>query len=117
MVKDAKLISREYIEFVLKNIGKEKSDGIFETQFSLIAAAISSYTPIVHRKQYADIVFKSLLGLIQQTEVNADNENRIVILKNNLAHFASSDENRKILLQWREGNFELLKNYKMTIGQ
>jgi hypothetical protein len=61
MVKDAKLISKDYIAFVLKNIGKEKSDSIFEIQFGLIAASIGSYTPIKHRKEYADIVFKALL--------------------------------------------------------
>ena len=41
----------------------------------------------------------------------------MVILKSKLPSFAFSDANKKILLSWREGKFELLKDHPMTIGQ
>lgn len=50
MVKDAKITSRDYLGFVVKNIGQEKSDSIFERQFDLIHAAITTYTPIPFRE-------------------------------------------------------------------
>ena len=50
MVKDAKITSRDYINFVVKNISQEKSDSIFERQFDLIHAAITTYTPRPYRE-------------------------------------------------------------------
>ncbi len=49
MVKDAKITSRDYLNFVIKNISQEKSDSIFERQFDLINAAITTYTPQAYR--------------------------------------------------------------------
>ncbi len=115
MVKDAKITSRDYLDFVVKNIAREKSDSIFERQFDLISAAISTYTPIPFREELNNIAFKLVLDLIKET--SADNKNRFVILKSKLPAFASSIENKKILLHWREGKFDLLKDHPMTIGQ
>lgn len=89
MVKDAKITSEHYIGFVLKNIGQEKSDSIFERQFDLVHAAIFSYTPIAFREKICDATFKVLLKLIETTP--AENKNRIVILKSKLIGFAISD--------------------------
>lgn len=50
-------------------------------------------------------------------ETGAENKNRIVILKSKLPGFTGSDKNKKILLEWREGKFELLHEHPMTIGQ
>lgn len=103
MVKDAKITSIQYVDFVLKNIGTEVSDSIFERQFDLVNASINTYTPIPHRKELSNRVFSALLDLIQKTP--AEQNNRIVILKSKLPAFASSDENKKILLEWRAGTF------------
>lgn len=51
MVKDAKITSRDFIDFVVKNISNEKSDSIFERQFDLMHAAISQYTPTPFREE------------------------------------------------------------------
>jgi hypothetical protein len=103
MVKDAKITSRDYLDFVVKNISQEKSDSIFERQFDLIHASITAYTPNTHRIELGNIAFNLLLDLIKNT--SADNKNRIVILKSKLPNFAMSDENKKILIDWREGKF------------
>lgn len=89
MVKDAKITSIQYIDFVLKNIGTEVSDSIFERQFDLVNGAIHTYTPIPYRQDLSNKVFSVLLDLIQTTP--ADQSNRIVILKSKLPSFASSD--------------------------
>lgn len=80
-----------------------------------MSAAISYYTPIPHRHGYADAIFNTLLHLIQHTP--AEHKNRIVILKSKLPNFALSPEKKKILIQWREGKFEPLKDHPMTIEQ
>jgi aminopeptidase N len=115
MVKDAKITSRDYINFVVKNITQEKSDSIFERQFDLIHAAITSYTPIPYRQELGDIAFNLLLDLLKST--SSDNKNRIVILKSKLTSFAFSDANKKVLIDWRVGKFELLKEHPMTVVQ
>lgn len=89
MVKDAKITSIQYIDFVLKNIGTEVSDSIFERQFDLVNGAIHTYTPIPYRQDLSNKVFSVLLDLIQTTP--ADQSNRIVILKSKLPSFATSD--------------------------
>lgn len=86
MVKDAKITSKDYIDFVLKNIAVEKSDSIFERQFDLVHGAITTYTPIKYREKFGNIIFKNLLKLLQNTP--AENKNRIVILKSKLPGFA-----------------------------
>lgn len=115
MVKDAKITSRDYLNFVVKNIGQEKSDSIFERQFDLIHAAITSYTPIPYREELGNIAFNLLLDLLKST--SPENKNRIVILKSKLTNFAFSGANKKVLIDWREGKFELLKEHPMTVVQ
>lgn len=115
MVKDAKITSKQFIDFVLKNIAAEVSDSIFERQFDLVYGAIHTYTPIPYRQDLSNKVFDVLLKLIQTTP--ADQSNRIVILKSKLPLFATSDENKKSLIHWREGKFELLKAHPTTVGQ
>lgn len=67
MVKDAKITSRDYLNFVVKNIEREKSDSIFERQFDLIHAAITTYTPIPYREELGNIAFNLLLDLVKTT--------------------------------------------------
>lgn len=103
MVKDAKITSTDFINFVAKNISNEKSDSIFERQFDLMNAAISSYTPSPFRENLANQVFNLILDLIKNTP--KEQENRLVILKNKLTNFAFSDENKRLLLKWWEKEF------------
>lgn len=88
MVKDAKITSVEYLDFIEKNLGKEVSDSIFERQFLLIDASIDMFTPSSHREQLSDKVFNLILDLLKATP--PDNQNRIVILKSYLGTFAAS---------------------------
>lgn len=67
MVKDAKITSTDYVEFVVKNIANEKSDSIFEKQFDLLSAAIGTYTPRSHRQELNERIFDLLLKLIKET--------------------------------------------------
>ena len=115
MVKDAKITSADFIDFVIKNIAKEQSDSIFEKQFDLIHASIHSFTPYQYRQELANKVFALVLDLIANTP--KQQANRIVILKNKLTNFADSDENKKLLLKWWDGAFEPLLDQPMSVGQ
>lgn len=67
MLKDAKITSIEYLNFIEQNLGKEVSDSIFERQFMLMNAAISAFTPSPHRLELSNKVFDLILALIKET--------------------------------------------------
>ena len=115
MVKDAVITIKDFLDIFYKNIGNEKSDSIFEKQFDYINLALDNFTPSKYREEIASQMFKFVLDLIHQTP--AEEKNRLVILKSKLPLFARADEDKMILLKWREGNFDLLKEHPMTIGQ
>jgi hypothetical protein len=60
-------------------------------------------------------MFKYIYTLIPQ--IPKEQENRIVILKGKLVSFAYTEEEIHILLNWRKGEDQTLKNHEMTVGQ
>lgn len=60
-------------------------------------------------------MFKFIYDIIPK--VPEAQQNRIVILKNKLVSFAFSNEDKKLLLKWKNGEEEALKAHPMTVGQ
>jgi hypothetical protein len=60
-------------------------------------------------------MFKFIYNLIGQTP--QEQANRITILQNKLVSFATTEEDKKTVLNWYRDQDENLKNVKMTIGQ
>lgn len=60
-------------------------------------------------------MFKFIYNLIPN--IPKEQENRIVILKGKLVNFATSDQEKNILLNWKDGKDENLKAFPMTVGQ
>lgn len=115
MVKDAVITTDHFISIFIKNIALEKSDSIFEKQFDYINLSISHFTPSKYREKLSDEIFHFAIDLIGK--VPAEENNRIVILKSKIPAFARNDDHRKILIKWKEGSFQPLKDHSMTIGQ
>lgn len=75
----------------------EKSDTIFEKQFDFVYTAINNYTPKRLREPLNSRMFQFVLGLIPTVK----EENRLVILKGKLVAFAHTEEEKKLLLEWK----------------
>jgi hypothetical protein len=60
-------------------------------------------------------MFKFIYELIPN--IPATQQNRIVILKNKFVSFAFSNEDKKLLLKWKNGEIDNLKAHPMTVGQ
>lgn len=99
MVKDVRITSKEFLNFFFKHLQNEKSDSIFERQFDLASASISTYTPAKYREELNNEVFKFVIDLVGK--IPPEQNNRIVILKSKIPLFAKSSENKKVLIQWR----------------
>ena len=65
MVKDVEITLPDFVEFLLKNIGKEKSDNIFERQFDLVLMAATQFVPLKFREDIFNQMFDLLLQLIK----------------------------------------------------
>ena len=115
MIKDAKMKADQFVEVVVKRLAQEPSDSIFERQFDFLSASINSYTPIPLRGDLNAAMFKFIYELIPK--IPAAQQNRIVILKSKLPNFAHSNEHKKVLLLWKDGQDPNLKDYPMTVGQ
>jgi aminopeptidase N len=115
MVKDSKITSQKYVEIFLNNIAQETFDSIFEKQFDLISMSISNFTPHKYREKLNDCVFYFTLWLLKTAP--KENANRLVVLRNKLVEFASSQEAKKVLVDWYNESFQPLKEHKMTVGQ
>lgn len=115
MVKDSKITSQKYVEIFLNNIAQETYDSIFEKQFDLISASISTFTPQKYREQLNNSIFYFTLWLIKTA--SKENANRLVVLRNKLVEFAGSPETKKVLVDWYEGKFQPLSDHKQTVGQ
>ena len=115
MIRDAKMKSHQFVEVVVKRLASEPSDSIFEKQFDFLNASINTYTPIPLRSDLNTTVFDFIYKLIPQ--VPKEQQNRIVILKSKLPSFAHSDKHKKMLLDWKDGKDDNLKEHSMTVGQ
>lgn len=60
-------------------------------------------------------MFKFIYNLIGQT--SQDKANRITILQNKLVSFATTEDTKRIVLNWKNNQDENLKGVQMTIGQ
>lgn len=96
-------------------LAKEPSDSIFERQFDFVYAAINNYTPLKFRGELNSQMFQYIFKLIIET--SKESENRLTILKNKLVSFAKTEEEKKIILNWKNNEEEQLKGIEMTIGQ
>lgn len=115
MVKDARMTSHKFVQVVVTALAKEPSDSIFERQFDFVYAAINNYTPLKFRGELNSQMFQYIFKLI--TETSKESENRLTILKNKLVSFAKTEDEKKIILRWRNNQEEQLKGIEMTIGQ
>ena len=69
---------------------------------------------MVYRNALNEQMFKFILTLIPTVK---QNQNRLIILKNKLCSFATTDEAKKTILQWKAGTLEPLNGIEMTVGQ
>ena len=60
-------------------------------------------------------MFDFTYDLLKKTQ--AQQGNRIVILKDKLTLFAQTQEKKKFLLEWKNEKIEDLKDHKLSIGQ
>ena len=115
MTKDGVIPSTKYIEIFLSSIIQEKSDSIIERHFDYVNTAINTFTPRPHREplnnKLFEFIYKELSG------PHEFSQNRLVILRAKLCNFALSQRTKMIVLSWKKGEVEDLKNHKMTIGQ
>ena len=115
MIKDAKMTSHQFVDVVTGSLAQESSDSIFERQFDFVHTSINHYTPLKERAPLNSKMFRYIYELIPQ--IPQTQQNRSVILTNKLVSFAYTNEEKKILLDWRAGKDENLKQHPMTIGQ
>lgn len=60
-VRDGKLSSEEYQEFLLNALLREKSDDIISSQLAYLSSAVSAMTPTKFKKTLARRVFAFLV--------------------------------------------------------
>ena len=77
--------------------------------------AINTYTPEKFREELNSKMYSYIYNLT--TSLSADKQNRITIIKGKLVKFAKTEEEKAMLLRWRKGEEEKLKDIPMTVGQ
>lgn len=95
--------SSKFIDVFCRHITGEKSDGNFENQFQNAYNSINVFTPRKYRMELNTRMFYFILNLIPQ--IDSQQENRLIVLRQSLCDFAFGELAVRILLAWREGKY------------
>lgn len=109
------MTSHKFVEVVTSALAQETSDSIFERQFDYVYTSINTYTPEKFREELNTKMFEWILNLLPQ--LPKQQTNRITILKGKLVNFAKTEDQKKFLIRWKNGQEEKLNGIDMTVGQ
>ncbi|CAK86275.1 unnamed protein product (macronuclear) [Paramecium tetraurelia] len=102
-VRDGKICSEEYVDFLLAQLPRETSDEILNTQLMFLQGAIGSMTPRKFKKILGKRVFSFLIAELVKISGDAQLENRLILLRNNLVAFAYDNSCVDELVDWFQG--------------
>ncbi|CAD8060911.1 unnamed protein product [Paramecium primaurelia] len=113
-VRDGKICSEEYVDFLLNQLPRENSDEILNSQLMFLQAAIGSMTPRRFKKTLGKRVFAFLLEQLVKVSKDPQLENRMILLRNNLTSFAYDNSCIDELLAWFQGQNQELSQIECT---
>ncbi|CAD8081253.1 unnamed protein product [Paramecium sonneborni] len=113
-VRDGKISSEEYVDFLLAQLPRENSDDILNSQLVYLQAAIGTMTPRRFKKNLGKRVFVFLLEQLIKVSKIPESENRLILLRNNLSLFAYDNSCIDDLLNWFQGQNQELQQIECT---
>ena len=93
MVRDSRMKSSQYLNFILNNLRTEMSDTIIEEQLGYLHICITQYTPFEARENLFSQAYQAIKSYL--LEINENQTNRLTILKDKLIAFANSENEKR----------------------
>jgi hypothetical protein len=101
LVKDARLRYDEYVENALKIVFLEPENLIVSFVFEMLLIG-GAYVPLQVRQSFHKIIFSEIHKQLKVLHQIESNKFRIMILKEQLITFASSEEDIDKLVKWKD---------------
>ncbi|CAD8067377.1 unnamed protein product [Paramecium primaurelia] len=113
-VRDGKICSEEYVDFLLAQLPRENSDEILNSQLVYLQQSIESMTPRKYKEVLGKRVFAFLVEQLIKISKDPQSENRLMLLRNNLTVFAYDKICIDELLTWFQDQNQVLSQIECT---